>query len=291
MIKKAKNKGLSYKISPFYVLVIIILFSFFTASFPKDNTVRAFGVAHRGLAALAPENTMPAFVAAWEAGFTYIEFDVQWTSDNIPVIIHDSTINRTARNQDGTTIDKPINVDSLSYEELLIYDFGLWKGRQFVGTKIPLFEEVISFCKDNNITPIIEIKDYSASQSDIISLINIVASYGLTTNAEWLATQESGQLLTLVKNELPNAILWYAVWKSIDEQAIITAKNLKTFGNRVVGVFPYSLQTEESINLLLKEAIPYVSGEPISTEAEILKLDNIVYAFFSEEILPEEVLY
>ena len=46
-------------------------------------------IAHRGASAAAPENTMPAFEAAWAAGCGWIETDVQPTIDNVPVLLHD----------------------------------------------------------------------------------------------------------------------------------------------------------------------------------------------------------
>jgi glycerophosphoryl diester phosphodiesterase len=56
-------------------------------------------VAHRGLSASAPENTMVAFRLAAEAGCDLIEFDVHLTKDDQLVVIHDDTLDRTT---DGT---------------------------------------------------------------------------------------------------------------------------------------------------------------------------------------------
>ena len=52
-------------------------------------------VAHRGLHHQFPENSVEAFRAAVEAGFGWVEFDVQAASDGTPVIIHDETLDRT----------------------------------------------------------------------------------------------------------------------------------------------------------------------------------------------------
>ncbi|HSH44735.1 MAG TPA: glycerophosphodiester phosphodiesterase [Longimicrobiales bacterium] len=57
-------------------------------------------VGHRGAAGLAPENTMPSFRQAAERwSVDMIELDVRATSDGHPVVIHDSTVDRTT---DGT---------------------------------------------------------------------------------------------------------------------------------------------------------------------------------------------
>ena len=50
--------------------------------------------AHRGGAALWPENSVTAFRGAMSLGVEQIEFDVQMTADQVPVIFHDTTLDR-----------------------------------------------------------------------------------------------------------------------------------------------------------------------------------------------------
>ncbi|MBI4261543.1 MAG: glycerophosphodiester phosphodiesterase [Actinobacteria bacterium] len=52
-------------------------------------------LAHRGLSARHPENTLPAFAAAIEVGAHGIELDVRLSSDGVPVVIHDADVART----------------------------------------------------------------------------------------------------------------------------------------------------------------------------------------------------
>jgi len=52
-------------------------------------------VAHRGLHTAAPENSVAAFVAAANAGMSWVECDVWPSSDNFAVVIHDPTLERT----------------------------------------------------------------------------------------------------------------------------------------------------------------------------------------------------
>jgi glycerophosphoryl diester phosphodiesterase len=51
--------------------------------------------AHRGGARLGPENTMPAFARGLDAGADGIECDVRLSADDVPVVIHDATLDRT----------------------------------------------------------------------------------------------------------------------------------------------------------------------------------------------------
>lgn len=51
-------------------------------------------IAHRGLATEAPENTLPAFLAALALGVTHLETDVHATSDGVAVLSHDPDLGR-----------------------------------------------------------------------------------------------------------------------------------------------------------------------------------------------------
>jgi glycerophosphoryl diester phosphodiesterase len=51
--------------------------------------------AHRGGSALGPENTIAAFDIGLAAGADGLELDVRLSSDGVPVVVHDSTLDRT----------------------------------------------------------------------------------------------------------------------------------------------------------------------------------------------------
>ncbi|HVL97699.1 MAG TPA: glycerophosphodiester phosphodiesterase family protein [Egibacteraceae bacterium] len=52
-------------------------------------------IAHAGAQGHAPENTMPAFTRAVELGADVLEMDLQLTADDVVVLMHDATVDRT----------------------------------------------------------------------------------------------------------------------------------------------------------------------------------------------------
>jgi glycerophosphoryl diester phosphodiesterase len=80
---------------------------------------------HRGARGLKPENTLPSFEAALDAGVTSIETDVHLTRDGVPVIYHDETIStRLCRRGPGHAAPDPAAqppVSSLTLDELRTY--------------------------------------------------------------------------------------------------------------------------------------------------------------------------
>jgi glycerophosphoryl diester phosphodiesterase len=52
-------------------------------------------VAHRGASATHPENTLASFQEALRLGARIVELDVRMTSDGVPVVMHDATVDRT----------------------------------------------------------------------------------------------------------------------------------------------------------------------------------------------------
>ncbi len=92
--------------------------------------------AHRGDVESAPENTIPALVAAVEEGAHQIEFDVALTSDGRLILMHDLTLNRTTN---GT--GKP---GDLTFAEIRALDAGSWYDARFAGAQVPTLEEALS---------------------------------------------------------------------------------------------------------------------------------------------------
>lgn len=96
---------------------------------------RPLVVAHRGNSAVAPQNTLAAFEAAWRAGAHSIEIDIQPTADGEVVVIHDDTV-------DGTT-DGQGTVTEMTLDALRALDAGSWFAAAYAGQQVPTFAEVL----------------------------------------------------------------------------------------------------------------------------------------------------
>ena len=105
--------------------------------------------AHRGAGTENPENTLRSLKAACVQGYDAVEVDPEVTSDGVPVLMHDNTINRTARNKDGSVIENQIKVSEHTYKELSGYDYGVWFSPKFKGEGLVNLSEVMEISEQS----------------------------------------------------------------------------------------------------------------------------------------------
>ncbi len=98
----------------------------------KDFTVTG----HRGAAGLAPENTISAMQAALDAGVDMIECDIHLTKDNVVVVCHDTSIDRTTTGKG--------KISDLTIEEVKSYNIVDSNG-EITNLKIPTLDELLEF--------------------------------------------------------------------------------------------------------------------------------------------------
>jgi len=117
---------------------------------PHTRAKRHVCVAHRGFSGQAPENTMAAFRMALDLPHvTWMELDVHLSKDEVPVVIHDGTLDRTT-NAKGRVID-------YTAEELGRVDAGSRFDGKFSSEGIPTLDEVLVLA-DGRCTLNIELK-------------------------------------------------------------------------------------------------------------------------------------
>jgi len=107
-------------------------------------------IAHRGAGRLAPENTLAAFQMGFDHGFRMIEFDVQLTADQIPILMHDATLDRTT---DG---HGPVCAVTLGH--LVQLDAGRWHSTVFEGVTVPTLADAARWMQARGVMANLEIK-------------------------------------------------------------------------------------------------------------------------------------
>ena len=95
--------------------------------------------AHRGASHAAPENTMPAFRKALEAGSDFVELDVQRTRDGAILVMHDGDFMRMGGD--------PRKVGQVTAAEAAAIDIGSRYDRKFAGEPPPLLVDVIALAR------------------------------------------------------------------------------------------------------------------------------------------------
>jgi glycerophosphoryl diester phosphodiesterase len=170
-----------------------------------------FIAAHRGGVG-APENTLVAMRQALTGPAAFVETDVQLTSDGVPVLMHDWTLDRTT---DGTG-----PVWAHTFAELGRLDAGSWFDSAFEGVRVPSLAEFLALLAPSSKEAIIELKGSWNRQQvqEFAELVSdaglesrvIVASFSLTT-LEYLRD---------VAVDIPRAIITHQV---VGDPAILAA--------------------------------------------------------------------
>ena len=107
-------------------------------------------VAHRGAGKLAPENKLAAFKLGASYGYRMFECDVKLSSDGVPFLLHDDTLERTTNGHGIAGLQ--------SWQELQKLDAGSWHSSPYAGEPIPSLDTIAAYCIANSFDLNIEIK-------------------------------------------------------------------------------------------------------------------------------------
>lgn len=196
-------------------------------------------IGHRGAKGHSPENTLASFEKAIALGVDMIELDVWLSSDKIPMVIHDETIDRTTSKM-GLVTD---------YNAKELKHLG-------IPTLRDVFELVDNRCEIN-----VEIKTFSATQA----VLNLIAKNTFDQNKilissfDWNALQEVRfhdediRIGVLTETDLDLAM---AFAKFIKAEAIhpyyhlLTAENVEKIKEKGFKVFPWTINEPEDITFV-----------------------------------------
>jgi glycerophosphoryl diester phosphodiesterase len=125
-----------------WIAALVVAGVFLAASLAALSVLRTLSTpveveitAHRGAAAVAPENTLAAFAAAIELGADRIELDAILTADGQIAVFHDTDLRRMANDRR--------QVSAVTLAELQALDVGSWFGPEFAAERMPTLAEAM----------------------------------------------------------------------------------------------------------------------------------------------------
>lgn len=160
-------------------------------------------IAHRGLPSRYPENTLIGLDAACAIGARFIEFDIRFTADRVPVLLHDATLERTT----GTTG----NVEQWTWSRLRNLTAGEPSrfGDQFADVRLTRLVEVAWLLERNpDVTCFIDIKDDGvAMHGPLVVLDSIVSTFGNLVSQAVITCARPDMLITARDHGMPTALV------------------------------------------------------------------------------------
>jgi len=127
------------------------------------RVVDAALIAHRGAAAAAPENTIPAVERAAALGARWIETDVRLTADGGLVMVHDATLERTTSGSGAVARTPLADIRSL--------DAGGWFDPAFAGTRVPDLAEYLAAVLDCGLALQLELKETPGREEELVEAV------------------------------------------------------------------------------------------------------------------------
>lgn len=233
-------------------------------------------VAHRGYSSAAPENTLPAYKFAKKMGFKFVECDICWTSDNIPVLSHDLTIDRCS-NGSGT-------ISNMTLSQLRQYDFGSWKSSAYAGTTIPTFEEFIELCRNIGLYPYLDPRSNNSSKLELV--VDIYTAYGMKDHITWIGGSDIGSAIKTLDD---TARIGMFATNTITSSTITTAQGLLTGKNEVFLDADYNYATAEACALCASGGLPVEIWTVGRTQ--ILAMNPYVTGITSNDQIAGKILY
>jgi len=185
-------------------------------------------IAHRGEHRAHPENTLPAFQAAIDAGADFFELDVRTTADGHLVLMHDAKVDRTTTGKGA--------VREMTLDQIRALDAGVKFAPQFAGVKVPSFDDALQLAH-GKIGVYVDSKDIAPAdlvaaleKSDMLDHVVIYGGAGFLKNLHTLrpalrVMPEANNAATLEKllaELLPRVVAFDA--RDFNDDAIALAK-------------------------------------------------------------------
>ena len=168
--------------------------------------------AHRGLSAVAPENTAPAIEEAGKAGFYAAEFDIMPTKDGVWIVNHDDTVDKMT--------DGEGEVCSFTYDEIVQLTIDNGNGvENYPDLHFTTFENALAICEEYGMRAMVEVK--GGTPEDMQSMLDVLKASPAYENA--LVIDFNEDRIAKVRELDKEIELWYLI-NHITEEDIAFAE-------------------------------------------------------------------
>ncbi len=199
-------------------------------------------IAHRGFSSIAPENTLAAFELAIARKANSIEFDIQLSADSVPVIFHDSTLDRI------TGVSGKVREQNLS--QLQTLNAGKWFSDEFSDEKIPTLKEALGILKNVDKFLYFDVKPHCEwSDAEVADFVNTLNERGIKEKC--VITSFSDKFLAQVRwldgdLAIGQIVANLEAYKTQLSQAVANRDNLISSQYRVLLENPALIQASRS---------------------------------------------
>jgi glycerophosphoryl diester phosphodiesterase len=196
-------------------------------------------IGHRGAKGHLPENTLASFEKAIELGVDMIELDIRLSLDKIPMVIHDTTVDRTTSSV-GLVTD--------------------YSAKELQSLGIPTLKEVFKLVQ-NRCEINVEIKEFSATQV-LLDLIDenlldknkiLISSFDWNALQEVCFHQEEIRIGVLTETDLDLALAFAKFIKAYSIHPyyhLLTAENTEKINEKGFKIFPWTINEPEDITFV-----------------------------------------
>lgn len=268
-----------------------------------DNIVKSVCRIADGLP--VPHQSIIGYKTAYKNGFRAMLCDLRFTSDNVPVLEHDAKLNENysdVYDSEGVLVPTTpgVYIAQTTYEALLDYDFGLYKGQQFAGTKIMTFEQMLNLCKCLGCEVYIEQK-VSMTEQQYGIVFGLIRSYGMEQKCVW-NPQSVSEMQSLIAYEpdvyinLHTNLSSGAALSDNTVNAIIAAVNDYNRGHVSITLTLGATMTQAQASTLSMAGVG-IMGTTLNSAAQVLQYYNqgkpytSITSVLSDTVIAGKVLF
>ncbi len=245
------------KITALIMIIILIIATFGLGTVVQENLVYAGRnveiVSHRGIVDGEFENSLSAVRASLEANIDAVGMDVQTTKDEVIVLNHDRTLNRT--------FSLPYDIRNTDYKELMNQEVSLPEGFLPGDPYLPTLDEVLTLI-DGQLDIHIDVKTFGESELYAEQIVEVVEENDMVEYAYIQSFDyEFLQKVRVLNPEIQTAqILYFAIGNiaSLDVDYLTVYKGM--LNNELVqkvnraekGLFVWTVNSEDAIREVLQ---------------------------------------